>query len=68
MPADFEHDLLISLCDVARHIRTYGEQLAQAQGMTGVQGVADRPCTAEGFPRRVVALFRNFGLNGHAPP
>jgi len=37
MPADFEDDLLILLSDVARHMRTYADQLAQAHGMTRAQ-------------------------------
>jgi MarR family transcriptional regulator, transcriptional regulator for hemolysin len=34
---DFENDLLILLSDVARHCRTYGNQLAQKHGMTLAQ-------------------------------
>jgi len=34
---DFENDLLILLFDVARHMRTYGNQLAQQHGMTLAQ-------------------------------
>jgi MarR family transcriptional regulator for hemolysin len=34
---DFENDLLILLADVARHCRTYGNQLAQKHGMTLAQ-------------------------------
>ena len=34
---DFENDLLILLSDVARHMRTYANQLAQAHGMTFAQ-------------------------------
>ena len=34
---DFENDLLILLADVARHMRTYGNQLAQKHGMTLAQ-------------------------------
>ena len=37
MPADFEDDLVILLSDVARHMRTYADQLAQAHGMTRAQ-------------------------------
>jgi DNA-binding MarR family transcriptional regulator len=37
MPADLEDDLLILLSDVARHMRTYADQLAQAHGMTRAQ-------------------------------
>jgi MarR family transcriptional regulator, transcriptional regulator for hemolysin len=37
MRADLEDDLLILLSDVARHIRTYGDQLAQDQGITRAQ-------------------------------
>ena len=31
---NFENDLLILLSDVARHCRTYGNQLAQQHGVT----------------------------------
>ncbi len=34
---DFENDLLILLSDVARHMRTYGNQLALQHGMTFAQ-------------------------------
>jgi MarR family transcriptional regulator, transcriptional regulator for hemolysin len=34
---DFENDLLILLSDVARHMRIYGDQLAQQHGMTFTQ-------------------------------
>ena len=34
---DLENDLLILLFDVARHMRTYGNQLAQQHGMTLAQ-------------------------------
>jgi DNA-binding MarR family transcriptional regulator len=34
---DFENDLLIVLSDVARHCRTYGNQLAQRHGVTFAQ-------------------------------
>jgi MarR family transcriptional regulator, transcriptional regulator for hemolysin len=34
---DLENDLLILLSDVARHMRTYGDQLAQQHGVTLVQ-------------------------------
>jgi MarR family transcriptional regulator for hemolysin len=37
MPTDLEHDLLILLYDVARHMRTYADQLARRQGMTRAQ-------------------------------
>ena len=37
MPTDFEADLLILLSDVARHMRTYGNQLAQQHGTTLAQ-------------------------------
>jgi MarR family transcriptional regulator, transcriptional regulator for hemolysin len=37
MPADLDGDLLILLSDVARHMRTYADQLAQAHGMTRAQ-------------------------------
>jgi MarR family transcriptional regulator, transcriptional regulator for hemolysin len=37
MPIDLENDLLILLSDVARHMRTYGDQLAKAHGMTRAQ-------------------------------
>ena len=35
--SDFENDLLILLSDVARHMRTYGNQLAQQHGVTLAQ-------------------------------
>jgi MarR family transcriptional regulator for hemolysin len=35
--SDFENDLCILLSDVARHMRTYGNQLAQRHGTTFVQ-------------------------------
>ena len=35
--SDFENDLLILLSDVARHMRTYGNQLAQQHGVTFAQ-------------------------------
>jgi MarR family transcriptional regulator, transcriptional regulator for hemolysin len=35
--ADFENDLCILLSDVARHIRTYGNQLVQLHGATLAQ-------------------------------
>ena len=31
---DFENDLLVLLSDAARHMRTYGNQIAQQHGMT----------------------------------
>jgi MarR family transcriptional regulator, transcriptional regulator for hemolysin len=34
---DFENDLLFLLSDVARHMRTYGNQLARKHGMTFAQ-------------------------------
>jgi len=34
MSTDLEHDLLIQLYDVARHMRTYANQLARQKGMT----------------------------------
>ena len=34
---DFENDLLVLLSDVARHMRTYGNQLAQQHGTTFTQ-------------------------------
>jgi MarR family transcriptional regulator, transcriptional regulator for hemolysin len=37
MPADLENDLLILLSDVARQMRTYADQVAQARGMTRAQ-------------------------------
>jgi MarR family transcriptional regulator for hemolysin len=37
MSAEFEDDLPILLSDVARHMRTYADQLAQAHGMTRAQ-------------------------------
>ena len=35
--SDFENDLLILLSDVARHMRSYGNQLAQQHGVTLAQ-------------------------------
>src|SRR5262249_37842270 len=37
MPADLDDDLLILLFDVTRHLRTYGDRLAWAHGMTRAQ-------------------------------
>lgn len=37
MPDDIDGDLLILLKDVARHIGTYGDQLARAHGITRAQ-------------------------------
>jgi MarR family transcriptional regulator for hemolysin len=37
MPVDLENDLLILLSDVARHIRTYGDELALSLGITRAQ-------------------------------
>lgn len=37
MSNDFDHDLLIQLYDVARHMRTYADQLARKMGMTRAQ-------------------------------
>ena len=37
MSAALEDDFLTLLCDVARHIRTYGDQLAEAHGITRAQ-------------------------------
>jgi MarR family transcriptional regulator for hemolysin len=37
MRTDLENDLLILLSDAARHLRTYGDQLARTQGMTRAQ-------------------------------
>jgi MarR family transcriptional regulator, transcriptional regulator for hemolysin len=37
MPSDLENDLLILLSDVARQMRTYADQVAQAHGMTRAQ-------------------------------
>jgi MarR family transcriptional regulator, transcriptional regulator for hemolysin len=37
MSPEFEDDLPILLSDVARHMRTYADQLAQAHGMTRAQ-------------------------------
>ena len=34
---DFENDLLVLLSDVARHMRTYGNQLARQHGVTFTQ-------------------------------
>ncbi len=35
--SDLDHDLLIQLYDVARHMRTYADQRARARGMTRAQ-------------------------------
>jgi DNA-binding MarR family transcriptional regulator len=37
MPVALDDDLLILLTDVARHMRTYADQLAQAHGLTRAQ-------------------------------
>ena len=37
MSTDLDHDLLIQLYDVARHMRTYADQRARAQGLTRAQ-------------------------------
>jgi MarR family transcriptional regulator, transcriptional regulator for hemolysin len=37
MSVEFENDLTVLLSDVARHLRTYADQLAQAHGMTRAQ-------------------------------
>jgi DNA-binding MarR family transcriptional regulator len=37
MSTDLEHDLLVQLYDVARHMRTYADQLARQKGMTRAQ-------------------------------
>ena len=37
MRTDLENDLLILLHDVARHIRTYADEVAQTHGMTRAQ-------------------------------
>ncbi len=37
MSTDLDHDLLIQLYDVARHMRTYADLRARAQGMTRAQ-------------------------------
>jgi hypothetical protein len=42
MPAALEDDLLILVSDVARHIRTYGDQLAQVHGITRAQLIISR--------------------------
>jgi MarR family transcriptional regulator, transcriptional regulator for hemolysin len=39
MPADIDSDLLTLLYDVARHMRTYADRLAQAHGLTRAQHV-----------------------------
>jgi DNA-binding MarR family transcriptional regulator len=39
MPTELENDLLILLNDVARQMRTYADQVAQAHGMTRAQMV-----------------------------
>ena len=37
MSIDLDHDLLIQLYDVARHMRTYADQRARALGVTRAQ-------------------------------
>lgn len=37
MSTDLEHDLLVQLYDVARHMRTYADQIARQKGMTRAQ-------------------------------
>ena len=37
MPADLDKDLLVLLSDVTRHVRTYGDRLARAHGLTRAQ-------------------------------
>jgi DNA-binding MarR family transcriptional regulator len=37
MSTDLDYDLLIQLYDVARHMRTYADQRARAQGVTRAQ-------------------------------
>ena len=37
MPTDIEDDLLVVLYDVARHMRAYADQMAQAHGLTRAQ-------------------------------
>jgi MarR family transcriptional regulator for hemolysin len=37
MHTDIENDLLVLLYDVARHMRTYADRLAQAHGLTRAQ-------------------------------
>jgi DNA-binding MarR family transcriptional regulator len=39
MPANVESDVLVLLYDVARHMRTYADQMARAHGMTRAQWV-----------------------------
>ncbi len=37
MPAQFDQDLLTLVSDVARHMATYGDRLAKANGITLTQ-------------------------------
>jgi MarR family transcriptional regulator, transcriptional regulator for hemolysin len=37
MPADLDDDLLVLIYDVARQMRAYADQIAQAQGLTRAQ-------------------------------
>jgi MarR family transcriptional regulator, transcriptional regulator for hemolysin len=37
MPADLDNDLLVLIYDVARQMRVYADQIAQAQGLTRAQ-------------------------------
>jgi DNA-binding MarR family transcriptional regulator len=39
MPTSVDSDVLVLLYDVARHIRTYADQMARAHGMTRAQWV-----------------------------
>jgi MarR family transcriptional regulator, transcriptional regulator for hemolysin len=39
MPTSVESDVLVLLYDVARHMRTYADQMARAHGMTRAQWV-----------------------------
>jgi MarR family transcriptional regulator for hemolysin len=39
MPANVDSDVLVLLYDVARHMRTYADQMARAHGMTRAQWV-----------------------------
>jgi DNA-binding MarR family transcriptional regulator len=37
MPTEVDNDLLVLVCDVARHTRTFADQMAQAHGLTRAQ-------------------------------
>ena len=61
--ADFENDLCILLSDVARHMRTYSDQVARKRGMTRAQWVIlsrleRQPNLTENFQRFAHGLRR----------